>query len=320
MVKKFIIAIDLGGTNLKCALLSRSLKIKARSSFNTKSFDNKHKLIQGIADAIDSLILTQRLKRCAILGVGIGLPGPIDTLEGRVHFLPNIPGWKEVALKKILEQKTKLPVFIDNDAKLMTLAEHQAGAARKYRNALCLTLGTGVGGGLIINDLLYRGPDNAAGEAGHLPVNEKGPLCGCGARGCLETYVGNHKIIQDAQKLFGPQITLERVSRLAQDNDPKAINFWSQVGRKLGLALSGMVNLLNLEVIVIGGGVACAGRVLLESVRQTILLRAMQVQARRVRVVSAQLGVDAGIMGAGYLVKERLGQFHPALHQGQSKL
>lgn len=309
MAKKFIIAIDLGGTNLKCALLSRSLKIKARSSFSTKSFDNKHKLIQGIVDAIDSLILTQRLKRCSILGVGIGLPGPIDTLKGRVHFLPNIPGWKEVELKKIMEQKTKLPVFIDNDAKLMTLAEHQAGAARKYSNALCLTLGTGVGGGLIINDLLYRGPDNAAGEAGHLPgFNEKGLLCGCGARGCLETYVGNRKIIQDAQKLFGPQVTLEKVSRLAQNNNPKAINFWSQVGKKLGLALSGMVNLLNLEVIVIGGGVACAGRVLLESIRQTILLRAMRVQARRVRVVRAQLGVDAGIIGAGYLVKERLGQ------------
>lgn len=306
MVKKFIIAIDLGGTNLKCALLDNHLKIKARSSFSTKSFDNKHKLIQGIVEATDSFILSQKLSRLAILGVGIGVPGPVDTLRGIVHFLPNIPGWTEIKLKKILEQKTKLLVFVDNDAKLMTLAEHEAGAAKHYKNVLCLTLGTGVGGGLIINDLLYRGPDNAAGEAGHLPVNENGPLCGCGARGCLEKYVGNYQIIKDARKIFGSKITLERVSALANKNNLKAMDFWSQVGKKLGLTLSGVVNLLNLDLIVIGGGVSYAGRVLFESIRQTILLRAMRVQAKRVRVVKAKLGIDAGIIGAGYLVRERL--------------
>jgi glucokinase len=147
MVKKFIIAIDLGGTNLKYSLLDNNLKIKARSSFSTKSFDNKYKLIQGIIDLVNSFILSQGLTRSAILGIGIGVPGPVDTLKGIVHFLPNIPGWKEVRLKQILEQKIKLPVFIDNDAKLMALAEHAFGAAKKYQNVLCLTLGTGVGGG-----------------------------------------------------------------------------------------------------------------------------------------------------------------------------
>jgi glucokinase len=305
MVKRFIIAIDLGGTNLKCALLDNRLKIKAKSSFSTKSFDNKHKLIQGIIDALESLILSQRLKRSAILGVGIGVPGPVDTLKGIVHFLPNIPGWKEVELKKILEERIKLSVFIDNDAKLMTLAEHAVGAAKNYRNVLCLTLGTGVGGGLIINNLLYRGLDNAAGEVGHLPLNEQGPLCGCGAWGCLETYVGNHRIIKDARKIFGSQITLERVSVLARKNNLKAIDFWSRVGKKLGLALSGVVNLLNLDLIVIGGGVSYAGGVLFKNIRQTILSRAMPVQAKRVRVVKAKLGIDAGMIGAGYLVRER---------------
>jgi glucokinase len=308
MVKKFIIAIDLGGTNLKCALLDSNLKIKARSSFNTKSFNNKHKLIQGITDSVESFILSQRLKHSSILGLGIGVPGPVDTLKGIVHFLPNIPGWTEVGLKMILENKTKLRVFVDNDAKLMTLAEYKAGAAKKYRNVLCLTLGTGVGGGLIINDSLYRGSDNAAGEAGHFPLDEKGPLCGCGARGCLETYVGNNKIIKDAVRLFGPKITLERVSALARRKNLKAINFWSRVAGKLGLALSGIVNLLNLDLIVIGGGIACAGNVLFKEIRKTISRRAMGVQAKRVKIVKARLGVDAGIIGAGYLVKERLGQ------------
>jgi len=306
MVKRFIIGIDLGGTNLKCALLDSSLKIKAKSSFSTKSFDNKHKLIQGIIDSIDNFILNQGLPHSAILGVGIGVPGLVDTFKGIVHFLPNIPGWKEVKLKNILENKTKLPVFIDNDAKLMTLAEHEAGAAKNYKNALCLTLGTGVGGGLIINNLLYRGVNNAAGEVGHVPLNEKGPSCGCGAWACLETYVGNQRIIKEARKLFGSQITLEGVSALARQNNSKAIIFWSQVGEKLGLALSGIVNLLNLDLVVIGGGVSYAGEVLFHKVRRTILLRAMRVQAKRVKVVKARLGSDAGIIGAGYLVRERL--------------
>jgi len=306
MVKRYIIGIDLGGTNLKCALLDEHLKIKAKSSFSTKSFDNQQKLICGIADAINNFILNQGLTRFSILGIGIGVPGPVDALKGIVHFLPNIPGWKEVQLKKILQQIIKLPAFVDNDAKLMTIAEHEEGAAKSYNNVLCLTLGTGVGGGLIINNLIYRGFNNSAGEFGHFPLNELGPLCGCGARGCLETYIGNKSIIKNARKIFGSKITLEKVSALARMNNLKAIDFWSQVGKQLGLALSGVVNLLNLDLIVIGGGVSCAGSVLFKSIRQTILLRAMPLQSKRVRVVKARLGVDAGMIGAGYLVKERL--------------
>jgi glucokinase len=306
MVKRFIIAIDLGGTNLKCALLNSNLKIKAKSSFSTKSFDNKQKLIGGFVDSINSFILKQNLPKSSILGVGIGLPGPVDTFKGLVHFLPNIPGWKEVGLKKILEQETGLPVFIDNDAKLMALAEHKAGSAKGYNNVLCLTLGTGVGGGLIIGNSLYRGEDNAAGEVGHLSLNEHGPVCNCGSQGCLEAYVGNARIIKDARKLFGSKITLEEVSKLAQSNNAKAVKFWEEVGKRIGLALSGIVNLLNLDAIVIGGGVSCAGKVLFKSVKKTIFTRAMSVQAKRVSIFKARLGNDAGIIGAGYLVRERL--------------
>ncbi|MFA5351382.1 MAG: ROK family protein, partial [Candidatus Omnitrophota bacterium] len=196
MTKRFIIAIDLGGTNLKCALLNSALEIKAKSLFSTKSFNSKQRLIGGIIDSINNFIFKLDLPGNSISGVGIGLPGPVDPFKGLVHFLPNIPGWKEVGLKNILEREIKLPVFIDNDAKLMALAEHKTGSAKGYNNVLCMTLGTGVGGGLIINNTLYRGPDNAAGEVGHLPLNEHGPVCGCGSRACLEAYVGNARIIK----------------------------------------------------------------------------------------------------------------------------
>ncbi len=293
---------------MKCALLDSRLKIKAKSSFDTKSFDNKVKLIQGIIDSINSFILNQGLRRCDILGVGIGVPGPVDTFRGIVHFLPNIPGWKEVKLNSILKQRIDLPVFIDNDAKLMTLAEHRQGAACGYQNALCLTLGTGVGGGLILNGELYRGRDNASGEIGHFPLNEKGPLCGCGGQACLETYIGNSRISRQAQKVFGAGITLEKISALAARNNSKAKAFWGQVGRKLGIVLSGVINLLNLDVIVIGGGVSGAGKALFSGIQQTLKDRAMSVQSKRVKVFGAKLGVDAGLIGAACLVKERLGK------------
>jgi glucokinase len=306
MVKHFIIAIDLGGTNLKCALLDAALKVKARSCFSTKSFNNKQKLIDGIVDSINNFISKLNLPKSSFLGAGIGLPGPVDTFRGLVHFLPNIRGWREVNLKKVLEQRTGLAVFIDNDVKLMTLAEYMAGSAKGYKNVLCMTLGTGVGGGLIINDSLYRGLDNAAGEIGHIPLNEQGPVCGCGSHACLESYVGNARIIRKARRLFGPGITLEKVSVLALANNKKARAFWDEIGRKIGLALSGIVNLLNLDAIVIGGGVSGAGEVLFGSIKQTIGGRAMSVQAKRVKVLKAKLGNEAGLIGAGYLVRERL--------------
>ncbi len=306
MVKRFIIAIDLGGTNFKCALLDSNLKIKAKSIFSTKSFANKEKLIAGIAAAINSFIFNLKLEKKNILGIGIGLPGPVDSAKGIVHFLPNIKGWKEVALKRILETKIKLPVFIDNDAKLMTLAEYSLGAAAGYKNVLCLTLGTGVGAGLILNEVLYRGNDNAAGELGHLPLNESGPFCGCGSQACLETYIGNAALIKAARKEFRADISLELVSQMAKAHQLKAIKFWNQIGVKLGLVLSGVVNLLNLDAIVIGGGVASSGKTLFASVKQTISKRAMSIQAKRVKVFKAKLGINAGLIGAGFLVKERL--------------
>jgi glucokinase len=306
MTGHVIIAIDLGGTNLKCALLDGALKIRTKSLFDTKSFNSKNKLIDGLAGSVKNFISELNVSGSSILVIGIGLPGPVDSLKGIVHFLPNIPGWRKVGLKKILEKRLGLPVFIDNDAKLMALAEHEAGSAKGYSNVLCLTLGTGVGGGLFINNFLYRGVDNAAGEIGHIPLNERGPVCGCGSQACLESYIGNNRIIKRARKLFGPDIRLEDVSRLAREKNRKAIAFWDDVGKKLGLALSGAVNLLNLEAVVIGGGVAGAGYALFESVRHTILERAMSVQAKRVKVLKAALGNDAGLIGAGYLVRERL--------------
>jgi glucokinase len=165
-------------------------------------------------------------------------------------------------------------------------------------------LGTGVGGGIIISRKLYRGLDNASGEIGHTPLNEKGPRCNCGGSACLEAYIGNNRIIREARKLFRREITLEELSLKARKRNRLALSIWSKVGRRLGIALAGAVNLLNLDAIVIGGGVAEAGDILFDKVRETLKVRAMSVQAKRVKVFKAKLGNDAGLIGAAIVVKE----------------
>jgi glucokinase len=306
MRRRFIIGIDLGGTNLKIALLDLKYRIQDKKVLSTQEFIKKESLILAIIDSINKIIEYNKLKKTNILGIGLGLPGPIDTWRGIVHFFPNIPGWKEVNLKSILEKRLRLPVFVDNDAKLMCLAEYKLGAAKDSNNAVCLTLGTGVGGGIIINGELYRGSSNASGEIGHVPLNEKGPRCNCGGYGCLEAYIGNNRILAKGKRLFKRDISLEELSSLAKKQNRKAKALWKTFAQRLGITLVGMVNLLNPDCIVIGGGVAEAGRVLFDNVRKVILKRAMNVQARQVKIFKAKLGNNAGLIGAAILVKEGL--------------
>src|SRR3989338_1795064 len=304
MSKEFIIVVDLGGTNLKIAILDLSYNIRKKDILDTRSFKKKESLILAIESGIKNIVKSIPLKQSRILGIGLGLPGPVDSKKGIVHFLPNIPGWKEVNLRSILQKRLKFPVFLDNDAKLMALAEYRLGYAASFKNVLCITLGTGVGGGIILDGELYRGVDNAAGEIGHLPINEEGPVCNCGGTACLESYFGNKRIIKEAGKLFLKNISLEELSSLAKKGNQKAKAIWQKAGGRLGIALAGVANLLNLDAVVIGGGVANAGSILFDKIKNTLRHRAMGVQGKRVKIFKARLGQDAGLIGAAILVKE----------------
>lgn len=306
MSAKFVIAVDLGGTNLKVALLDLSYRIKDKATLSTKKFGRKEDLISGITLSINKIIKNNALKKNNILGIGLGLPGPIDIEKGIVHFFPNIPGWKEVNLKKILNKKLNLPIFLDNDANLMCLAEYKLGAAKGLKNAICLTLGTGVGGGIIIEGKLYRGSSYAAAEIGHIPISDKGKRCNCGGIDCLERYIGNNRILQEAKRLFKRNISLEELSNLAKKGNRLAKVIWFRVAGHLSTALVGVVNFLNPDAIVIGGGVAEAGKILFDRVNEIIKKRAMSVQAKQVEIFKAKLGNDAGLIGAAILVKESI--------------
>lgn len=302
---RYIFGIDLGATYGKIGLVNWKNKILVKNKFATKDYLNKKDLIEAIVKIIKDILKQKKLCKKDILGIGMGLPGPIDSKNGIVHFFPNIAGWHNVPLKKIIQNKLGIPKFIDNDVNLMALAESRIGAGRGVKNIVCLTLGTGVGGGLILEGQLYRGWTLSAGEIGHVPLNENGPLCKCGGKACLERYIGNKYILQKAREKFGKNITLETLSEKAKKGNFKAIKIWQDVGRRLGLALSGIINLLDPQIIIIGGGISAAGSVLFDSVRKTIQNRMMSEPLKDVKVVKTRLGQNASIIGATFLVREK---------------
>ncbi len=295
---RFIVAIDLGGTNIKGALFSRAFKMLDKVSVPTPAGGGRRAVIGAILEMTDGLLRRREINAASVAGAGIGVPGPVDFDRQVIHFLPNIPGWKNVRLSSLFSAARGIPCVVDNDAKMMALAEYTLGAAKGSRNAVCLTLGTGVGAGLIIGGELYRGADNAAGEIGHLPLNENGPACPCGGRACLERYAGNGALLKEARAALGASMTLEKASALAAGGDGKALAFWRKASAHIGIAFAGLCNVLNPDVIVVGGGVSSAGRPLFDGIRESLLRRAMPVQGRRVKVVRAALGSDAGLIGA----------------------
>ncbi len=305
-MKKYTIGVDVGGTNIKLGLVNRSGKIVTKSVLDTRDFSkSKKKLIDVVVKSIVGLIEEEGLASKDILGIGLGLPGPIDSKRGIVSFLPNIPGWKNVPLKDIVQKRLRIPTFVDNDVNLITLGEWKFGAGKGYKNLMCMTLGTGVGAGLVLNNGLYRGEGFAAGELGHMPLNEKGPACNCGGWGCFEHYVGNGTLLKKASKIFKRKsIQLPDVYYLAQQGNVRAIEFWNEAATHIGNALVGVVNLLNLRLIIIGGGVSNNYGFLGKTINAVIKARAMKVQAGMVKVVRAKLRDDAGILGAQVLVKE----------------
>ncbi|MFH1857781.1 MAG: ROK family protein [Candidatus Omnitrophota bacterium] len=316
--KKLAVGIDVGGTQVKIAVVNRQGRILHRSKFDLEKSGPWKKTLEILAKAVENLLTAHRIPKRAVLGVGVGLPGLIDYRKGLVHHLVNVKGWKRVPAASVLRQRLKLPVFVDNDVNVMALGEAAFGAARGFANVVCLTLGTGVGGGLILEGEIYRGASLSAGEVGHIPVTRKGPQCACGSQGCLETYVGNQAIVRRAAEriLAGEQslasqlvdgklnqLTPEVLSQAAREGDHLACSVWKEIGGWLGFALTGIVHVYNPDRIVIGGGVAEAGEILFGPLRETLREYAMDFPLKHLKVVKAKLGNDAGVIGASVLAR-----------------
>lgn len=311
---KSAVGVDVGGTFIKVGLV-RGSRVLRQEVLSTASFSGPVSCARGIASAVRLLL---QGPGGSIIGVGVGMPGLVSYPKGVVHSAVNLPGrWKEVPFGPMLRRALHCPVHVDNDVNLMALAEWKLGAGRGTKNLLCLTLGTGVGGGLVLEGRLYRGEKGVAGEVGHIPVSQEGPRCNCGGRGCLERYVGNREMVEwvkrelvrgrksrITQLVQGDlkRLTPEVIDRACRMNDPLAKQTWRRVGFLIGFALSGVVNLIAPERIVVGGGVAEAGEPLLKAIRQTLRQRSMK-GVRDVSVVPARLGSAAGMIGAALLVQ-----------------
>ena len=313
---KYAIGIDLGGTNLKIGLVNKNGKVIGDKKFPTKGYKGPKPLIDKIVLETEKLIRSAKIDSDDICGIGVGVPGIVDSINGIIYNLTNISGWKNVCLKKELEKRTKLKAYVDNDVNMMAVGELYYGAAKGGKNVVCITLGTGVGGGIIIDGKLYRGSSLAAGEIGHITLYEKGPKCNCGNHGCLEVFVGNQRIIAHAiggiesgaetsiMKLARgdlKKITPEIISAAALKGDKFAIDVWKRVGECLGIVFAGIINFLNPDMIVIGGGIAKAGDVMFSEMRKTIRKRAFKISVDKARIVQAKLGYNAGIIGAATL-------------------
>ena len=319
-MKRYIAGVDIGATHTKVAVLNSKGRILIRDKFDTQSY-KRNRLVDAISDSLTSLSDRLKLKKRDFLGLGVGMPGLLDFKRGLVFYFINIKGWRDVPFKRLLEKRTHLRTFIDNDVKVMAKGEMTYGAGKGHANVICLTLGTGVGGAVIIDGKLRRGNDLVAGEIGHIPINENGPKCNCGGIGCLEAYVGRDYFLNDVRREIQKgvrtsvlkmanynmaDITPELLAEAAKRGDRFSIRKWEEMGRHIGVALVGVVNLLNPEIVVIGGGIAETGNFIFGPLRKTLNKRAMKIQGRTVQVVKAELGNDAGVIGAAELVKDNI--------------
>ena len=303
-----IFAVDLGGTYLRAAAVDSEGAVIKRLKLRTPQTGDPQDIIRILAGALTAC---QR-EVDQIRALSIVVPGPVDAKAGKVVRAPNLPCLNGFDLVGTLADELRLPVVIENDANAAAIGELWQGAARGCRTIICLTLGTGVGGGIILDGKLWRGATNAAAEIGHMTVEPFGGVpCGCGSRGCLEVYASATAIVRMAREAkphypasrlcTGDGLTAEDVYRSALEGDELSIEVFQRVGAYLGIGLANLINILNPEMIVIGGGVANAWDLFASDMRQQVSQRAFPLLGAEVKIVRAQCDDDAGLLGAARL-------------------
>ncbi len=310
------IGVDVGGTNIKIAVVGTGGNIIYSGSVPTEAYKGYGHTINNIIKSIRNILNKNNLDTSRIGGIGFGFPGMVDPEKGMVKFLPNIPGWTDIEITDTIKNEFGLKAEIDNDVRCAALGEYNFGAGAAYNSMICLTIGTGIGSGIIIDGKLLRGANFCAGEIGHMILKDKdGPICGCGDTGCFETLGSGPAIVEMAEKYImggksakfrelaeGGEITPEIVARAAGFGDKVAGRIYQIAGYWIGIAVTNAINLLNPEIVIIGGGVANAGDLLIEPVKRTVRERALGTASEKLVITAAELGNNAGVIGASLLV------------------
>ena len=310
-----LMGLDLGGTNIKSVLLdARSLKVIVKRQIPTLAHLGSGAVIKIMAGEIGYLLRVAGSKNIGVAAIGLGSAGLVN--KGTVRNSPNLPGWQNaVPLERLLKKELpglNIPLAIDNDANCFVLAETFCGAAKGSQDVVGLTLGTGVGGGLVLDGKLYRGSTGGAGELGHTSIKYDGPRCLCGNRGCLEAMVGANAIIvrygelNSKFKIQNSKFTVADISVRARKGESAAIKALAETGTLLGVGLANYANIFNPQAIVIGGGVAQAGKYILDPAIKEMKRRAMPFNVLGIKVKPAKLGPWAGAIGAALLAKKKI--------------
>jgi len=301
------IGVDLGGSSIKYALVTEYGQI-LKSAYRTSDANaDKNEIIENLYQAISEMQTCAAQKNLQVKVVGMGTPGNVNLKTGKLMgSTPNFKSWSNINISRELEQKCNLPVFVDNDANVMAVGEARFGAGQGYNNLICVTVGTGIGGGFIVNGELYRGSFYAGGELGHTLVEAKGVKCNCGSRGCLEMYASATAMIRDFKRYakeinFKPDLNKLNVAYLFElyhKKNDAACRAIDGAIYYLGRGLASAINIFNPEAIIIGGGVADAGDIFISAVRKIAFKYAMPMPQKNVKIIGAKLGNQAGFLGA----------------------
>lgn len=308
---RIALGADLGGTNLRAALVDESGVVLKRHRTLTPQTGGAAAIIDAIAEIAEKCLKGAEAGN-KVEGFLIAVPAVLDAGEGLIVESPNLPVLNGVHITKELEKLLGVPVFVENDATAATIGENWLGASRGFSNSIGITLGTGVGGGIILDGKALRGPDGTAGEVGHICIEPFGHPCGCGSIGCLEQYASATAIVRIAKEWAhdypdsdfhdAEDFSSDEIYEAGKNGDRLAIAVFQRMGFCLGVAISGLINVLNPEIVVIGGGAAAGWDLFIDKLRATVAERAFRRPAERVNIVRATLGDDAGILGAASLV------------------
>lgn len=302
-----VIGVDFGHTHLRVAVGNLAHQVLAEESEPldvdaswVDGFDRAESLVGRLVEGIG-------VSRDKVIGVGLGVPGPIDVESGTLGSTAILPGWAGINPRRELSQRLGVPVYVDNDANLGALGELVWGSGRGVKDLAYIKVASGVGAGLVINGEIYRGPGGTAGEIGHITLDESGPVCRCGNRGCLETFAAARYVLPLLQSSHGAELTMERVVELARDGDPGCRRVITDVGRHIGSGVASLCNLLNPSRVVLGGSLADAGELVLAPIRESVGRYAIPSAARQLSVLTGSLGGRAEVLGALALVLSEMG-------------
>jgi glucokinase len=315
-----VVGVDLGGTNIRAGLTDREGRIVREVRRPSLAEESPQTTLANVQDAVREVMAQHGVVAEQAVGIGIGLPGIMDSETGVVFWSPNFPSWRDVAVPPAVGDPLGLPTYILNDARCAALGELQFGAGRGARHMVMITLGTGIGGAFVVDGRLLLGPNGSIGEVGHQTIDPSGPRCGCGNFGCWEQFCARDAIIERALRRIQRgeatslvegsepgEVTPARIAQVATAGDPLAVAVMEETAFYVGVGVANLINMLNPEVFVIGGGIAQAGEVLFAPMRRTVRARAVALQQRTARIVSAELGDNAGVIGAVVLALQRSG-------------